>query len=77
MPRKPEKMDSTDAHMVNVKPLVTVSGHQAEDWRRPERPVRLGLVGFILGPKAPIPQEIQFRTMYRNVMPQCQAEIRL
>lgn len=38
-------------------------------------PVRLGRVGFILDLKAPIPQEIQFRTKSRNVTPQCWAEI--
>lgn len=38
-------------------------------------PVRLCRVGVILGLKAPIPQEIQFRTKRRNVTPQCWAEI--
>lgn len=37
--------------------------------------VRLGRVGFILGLKAPIPQEIQFRTKSRNVTPRCWTEI--
>lgn len=38
-------------------------------------PVSLGQVGFILGLKAPNPQEIQFRAMNRNVTPQCWAKM--
>lgn len=55
--------------------LVTVLGYEAEDWRGLELASWAGLGWFYLGPKAPIPQEIQFGTKSRNVTPQCWAEI--
>lgn len=61
--------------MPSCDTLVTVPGHPAETGEGLSWPVGLGWVGFILGLKAPIPQEIQFRTKSRNVTPQCWAEI--
>lgn len=67
-----------ECELAGCPPVTHWSWSPAASVRTPEGlswPVRPGRVSFILGLKAPIPQEVQFRTQSGNVTPQCWTEI--